>query len=105
MLRIHDKNSHARAYVLNILAQLVADNIVPKAMLIVMLRAGVDRLKDTSVNTRKRAVLLIYSVLKVYQFIYSRDSNFRTQEELRKDIDDLTEEEATHRRNLERLNE
>jgi|JI61114C2RNA_FD_contig_101_468484_length_3691_multi_2_in_0_out_0_1 flagellar biosynthesis chaperone FliJ len=77
--RIHDKNSHARAYVLNVLAQLVADNIVPKQRLIMMLKAGVDRLRDASVLTRKRAVLLIYSVLKVYQFIYSKDSNFRTQ--------------------------
>lgn len=80
--RIHDKNSHARAYVMNVLAQLVADNIVPKARLIMMLNAGVDRLKDVSVLTRKRAVLLIYNVLKVYQYIYGKDGKegkFRTQ--------------------------
>jgi condensin complex subunit 1 len=103
--RIHDKNSHARAYVLNVLAQLVADNIVPKGRLLMMLEAGVDRLRDVSVLTRKRAVLLIYSVLKVYQFIYSKDSNFRTEEELKFDIDSLTSEEAAHKATLERLNE
>jgi hypothetical protein len=77
--RIHEKKPHARTYALKVLTQLVSENIVPKDRLLTMLKAGVDRLRDTSVLTRKRAILLIYSVLKVYQSTYNKDSNFLTE--------------------------
>lgn len=73
LTRINDKSSHARTYNLNILAQLVGENIAPRNRLIYMLKGGVERLRDVGVMTRKRAVALIYNVLKVYQYIYAKN--------------------------------
>lgn len=87
--RIHDKNSHARSYILNVLAQLVSENKAPKNRLIHLLKAGVDRLRDVGVLTRKRAVILIYSVLKMYQYVYSKESQFKTTKALHDDIESL----------------
>lgn len=105
LTRIHDKNSHARTFVLNILGQLVSDNIAPKNRLIYMLKAGVDRLKDIGVLTRKRAVTLIYNVLKVYQYIYSKNSTFRTRSELVNDLATLKAEQKNYEQEIDRLNE
>jgi len=61
--RIYDKSSFCRSHVLGILAQLTADKIIPGKYLILFLKAGIDRVKDQSINTRKRALQLINAVI------------------------------------------
>jgi hypothetical protein len=61
--RIYDKSSFCRCHVLGILAQLTTDKIIPKKYLILFLKAGIDRVKDQSINTRKRALQLINVVI------------------------------------------
>jgi hypothetical protein len=57
--RIYDKSSFCRNHVLGVLAQLAADKIVEKKYLVLLLKAGIDRVKDVSINVRKRALQLI----------------------------------------------
>lgn len=61
--RIYDKSSFCRSHVLGILAQLTTDKIIPNKYLILFLKAGIDRVKDQSINTRKRALQLINAVI------------------------------------------
>lgn len=62
--RIYDKSSFCRWHVLGILNDLTVGRVVPKKYTILFLKAGVDRIKDTSVNTRKKALQLINTVIE-----------------------------------------
>lgn len=57
--RIYDKNSHCRTYVINILATLADENVIPRKYMTLFLKAGIDRVKDISINVRKKALQLI----------------------------------------------
>jgi hypothetical protein len=48
---------------LGILAQLTIDKVVPRKYLILFMKAGIDRIKDQSINTRKKAIQLINAVI------------------------------------------
>ena len=61
--RIYDKNSHCRTYIINILATLAEENAVPKKYLTLFLKAGIDRVKDGSINVRKKALQLINIIM------------------------------------------
>jgi hypothetical protein len=61
--RIYDKSSFCRSHILGILAQLASDKLVPRKYLILFMKAGIDRVKDQSVNTRRRALQLINAVV------------------------------------------
>ena len=61
--RIYDKSSFCRSHVLGILSQLATDKVVPKKYLILFLKAGIDRVKDQTINTRRRALQLINAVI------------------------------------------
>lgn len=61
--RIYDKNSFCRSYVLNILGILAEENIVPKKYFTLFLKAGIDRVKDVSINVRKKALQLINVII------------------------------------------
>jgi condensin complex subunit 1 len=62
--RIYDKSSFCRWHVLGILNQLTIERAVPKKYTIMFLKAGVDRIKDHSVNTRKKALQLINTIIE-----------------------------------------
>lgn len=49
---------------LGILNQLTIERAVPKKYTIMFLKAGVDRIKDHSVNTRKKALQLINTIIE-----------------------------------------
>ena len=59
MQRIYDKSSFCRSHVLGILGQLAIDKVVEKKFLILLMKAGIDRVKDQSINVRKKALQLI----------------------------------------------
>ena len=61
--RIYDKSSFCRWHVLGILNQLSLEKIVPRKYIIIFLKAGVDRIKDSSINTRKKAIQLINTII------------------------------------------
>ena len=61
--RIYDKSSFCRSHVLGILAQLATEKLVPRKYLILFMKAGMDRVKDQSINTRRRALQLINVVI------------------------------------------
>lgn len=61
--RIYDKNSFCRSHVLNILATLAEENVVPKKHLTFFLKAGIDRVKDVSINCRKKALQLVNVII------------------------------------------
>lgn len=61
--RIYDKSSFCRWHVLGILNQLSLEKLIPKKYIIMFLKAGVDRIKDSSVNTRKKAIQLINTII------------------------------------------
>lgn len=61
--RIYDKSSFCRCHILGILAQLASEKIVAKKYLILFLKAGIDRVKDQSINVRKRSLQLINVVI------------------------------------------
>ena len=44
---------------LGILGQLAIDKVVEKKFLILLMKAGIDRVKDQSINVRKKALQLI----------------------------------------------
>lgn len=48
---------------LGILAQLTIDKVVPRKFLILFMKAGIDRVKDQSINTRRKALQLINVVV------------------------------------------
>jgi hypothetical protein len=48
---------------LGILAQLASEKLVPRKYLILFMKAGIDRVKDQSINTRRRALQLINVVV------------------------------------------
>ena len=49
---------------LGILNQLTIERTVPKKYTVMFLKAGVDRIKDHSVNTRKKALQLINTIIE-----------------------------------------
>jgi hypothetical protein len=61
--RIYDKNSFCRSYILNILTSLAEEDLVPKKYLTLFLKAGIDRVKDISINVRKKALQLINAII------------------------------------------
>jgi len=48
---------------LGIMALLAVDKVVEKKYLILLLKAGIDRVKDVSINVRKKALQLINVVI------------------------------------------
>lgn len=44
--------------------ELTVEKAIPKKYTIMFLKAGVDRIKDQSVNTRKRALQLISTIME-----------------------------------------
>ena len=56
--RIYDKSSFCRNHVLGVLANLAAEKLVARKYLILFLKAGIDRVKDQSINVRKKALQL-----------------------------------------------
>lgn len=61
--RIYDKSSFCRWHVLGIFNTLAVEKAVPKRYLVMFLKAGVDRIKDVSINTRKKALQLINTII------------------------------------------
>lgn len=61
--RIYDKSSFCRWHVLGILNQLAIERAVPNRYIVLFLKAGADRIKDHSVNTRKKALQLINTII------------------------------------------
>ena len=49
---------------LGILNQLALERAVPNKYVVMFLKAGADRIKDHSVNTRKKALQLINSIIE-----------------------------------------
>jgi hypothetical protein len=79
--RIYDKNSFARSYILSILAHLAEENFAPRKHLTLFLKAGIDRVKDVSINCRKKALQLINVIVdKLCK------ENSRTLEEITKEL-------------------
>lgn len=48
---------------MGIMALLAIDKVVEKKYLILLLKAGIDRVKDVSINVRKKALQLINVVI------------------------------------------
>lgn len=48
---------------MGIMALLAVDKVVEKKYLILLLKAGIDRVKDVSINVRKKALQLINVVI------------------------------------------
>lgn len=61
--RIYDKHSFCRSHVLGVLGQLVSDKTVDKKYLVLLLKAGIDRVKDISINVRKKALQLLNTTI------------------------------------------
>ena len=61
--RIYDKNSHCRTYVINILMAMAEEKLVPRKYMTLFLKAGIDRVKDSSINVRKKALQLINTII------------------------------------------
>jgi len=45
------------------LAQLASEKVVPRKYLILFMKAGIDRVKDQSINARRRALQLVNAVI------------------------------------------
>lgn len=73
--RIYDKSSFCRWHVLGILNTLTVEKVVAKKYTVMFLKAGVDRIKDHSVNTRKKALQLINTVI---EDVWPEDKNLRS---------------------------
>ena len=61
--RIYDKNSHCRTHVIYILMTLAQEKLVPRKYMTLFLKAGIDRVKDSSINVRKKALQLINTII------------------------------------------
>lgn len=61
--RIYDKSSFCRWHTLGIFNTLAVEKAVPKRYLVMFLKAGVDRIKDISINTRKKSLQLINTII------------------------------------------
>ena len=48
---------------LGVLGQLVSDKTVDKKYLVLLLKAGIDRVKDISINVRKKALQLLNTTI------------------------------------------
>lgn len=66
---------------MNILATLAEENIIPRKYLNLFLKAGIDRVKDISINVRKKALQLINIIIdKICT------SSVRTLEQIEKEL-------------------
>ena len=63
--RIHDKSSFSRCHILSILTTLSTERLIPRKYMLLFLKAGIDRVKDQSVNTRRKAIQLISQVIDI----------------------------------------
>ena len=61
--RIYDKHSFCRSHVLGTLTQLASDKLVEKKYLLLLLKAGIDRVKDQSIIVRKKALQLLNATI------------------------------------------
>lgn len=68
--RIFDKHAYCRSCVLGVLGDLCSENVVPKDYLMPILKCGCDRMKDASAHVRKKAITLLYMVMKYYRVIF-----------------------------------
>lgn len=80
--RVYDKSSFCRWHVLGILNELTIEKAVPKKSIVMFLKVGVDRIKDHSVNTRKKALQLINTII---EDVWPEDRVLRTVEALKEE--------------------
>lgn len=57
--RIYDKHAFCRSHVLNVFIELCQANLIPQSYLFPLIGCACDRIKDTSANVRRKAIILL----------------------------------------------
>ncbi|KAL4444819.1 hypothetical protein ABPG74_016027 [Tetrahymena malaccensis] len=86
--RIYDKHAFSRSHVLQVFIDLCTQNLVPQNYLFPLLGCACDRIKDTSANVRKKAIILLLKIMEFYFIIFAASQNrvkFHTLEELERE--------------------
>ena len=86
--RIYDKHAFSRSHILAVFIDLCSSNLVPKTYLFPLLGCACDRIKDTSANVRKKAIVQLHKIMEFYFLVFAASQNrakFHSLEDLRRE--------------------